>query len=100
MHPVFVAAYLFIGVSVALELASPLSSFEPIGRFTLMIGAALLVASLCRDRAALKVFLYSYIGAALWLGVLLFLTSYGTLSGASATGFYEASKVREYEPQE
>jgi hypothetical protein len=94
MHPVFVAAYVFIGISIALEFASPLSSYEPIGRFAFMIGGALLVASLCRDRAALKVFLYGYIGAALWLGAFLVLTSYGTLSGAVATDFHDASKAR------
>ena len=94
MHPVFVVAYLFIGISIALEFASPLSSYEPIGRFTFMIGAALLVASLCRDRAALKLFLYGYIGAALWLGALLFLTTYGALSGAAATDFHKASQIR------
>ena len=87
MHPVFVAAYVFIGISVALEFASPLSSYEVIGRFALMIGGALLVASLCRDRAALKVLLYGYIGAALWLGAFLVLTSYGTLSGVVAMDF-------------
>ncbi len=95
MHPVFVAAYVFIGISIALEFASPLSSYEYIGRFAFMIGGALLVASLCRDRAALKVFLYGYIGAALWLGALLFLTSYGTLSGVAATDFDEASQARD-----
>jgi hypothetical protein len=94
MHPVFVAAYMFIGISIALESANPLPSYEVIGRFALMIGGALLVASLCRDRAALKVFLYGYIGAALWLGGLIFLTSYGALSGVAATDFDEASKVR------
>jgi hypothetical protein len=93
-HPVFVAAYVFIGISIALEFASPLSSYDHIGRFAFMIGAALLVASLCRDRAALKVFLYGYIGAALWLGALLFLTTYGALSGAAATDFHEASQIR------
>jgi hypothetical protein len=94
MHPVFVAAYVFIGVSAAAEFANPLSSKEYIGRFALMIGGALLVASLCRDRAALKMFLYGHVGAALWLGALLFLTSYGTLSGVAATDFNEASVAR------
>jgi hypothetical protein len=94
MHPVFVAAYIFIGISAAAEFANPLSSSHYIGRFALMIGGAVLVASLCRDRAALKFLLYGHIGAALWLGMLLFLTSYGTLSGVAATDFDEASNVR------
>jgi hypothetical protein len=94
MHPVFVAAYIFIGISAALEFANPLSSSYVIVRFALMIGGALLVASLCRDRAALKAFLYGYIGAALWLGALLFLTSYVTLSGVTPRNYNEASRVR------
>ena len=94
MHPVFVAAYVFIGISVALEFANPFSSYEIIGRFAQMIGGALLVASLCRDRAALQVLLYGYIGAALWLGAVLLLTSYGTLSGVVATDFHDASHAR------
>jgi hypothetical protein len=94
MHPVFVAAYVFIGLSVAAEFANPLSSEHYIGRFALMIGGAILVASLCRDRAALTMLLYGHIGAALWLGGILFLTSYGTLSGAAAMDFNDASYAR------
>jgi hypothetical protein len=94
MHPVFVAAYIFIGISAAMEFASPLSSRDKIARFALMIGGAVLVATLCRDRAALKVFLYGYITAALWLGAAVFLTSYATLSGAAATDFGEAEIAR------
>ena len=94
MHPVFVAAYVFIGISAAAEFANPLSSNHYLGRFALMIGGALLVASLCRDRAALKAFLYGYIAAALWLGAVLFLTSYATLSGVAPTNFGEASSAR------
>jgi len=94
MHPVFVSAYGFMGVSLALEFASPLSSYADIGRFALMIAGALVVASLCRDREALQMLLYGYIGAALWLGAVLFLTSYGTLSGVVATDFKEATEIR------
>ncbi len=64
MHPVFVAAYVFIGIAVAMELQTPYPVTRVIGRFALMIGGALLVASLCRDRAALKVFMYGHIAEA------------------------------------
>ena len=94
MHPVFVAAYVFIVFSAAMEFVNPFSSYEVIGSFAQIISGALLVASLCRDRDALKVLLYGYIGAALWLGAILFLTTYGGLSGAVATNFDEASTVR------
>lgn len=94
MHPVFVVAYLFIGISVAVEYVSPLSSYQDIVSFALMIAGAVLVASMCRDRAALKMLMYGYIGAALWLGALIFLTSYGALSGVGAKDFGEASQAR------
>jgi O-antigen ligase len=94
LHPVFVAAYLFIGITVALEFTSPLSDYGYIVSFALMIGGASLVASLCRDRAALKMLMYGYIGAGLWLGAYLVLTSYGTLSGAVVTGYVDASQAR------
>lgn len=94
MHPVFVAAYVFIGISVAAEFSNPLSDFHAIGRFAQMIIGALLVASLCRDRLALKMLLYGYIGAALWLGALLFLASYGKLSGVVVLDAHDASLAR------
>jgi hypothetical protein len=94
MHPVFLAAYVFTGICVALESVSPLSEYGKVVSFVLMIGGAVLVASLCRDRAALKVCLYAHIGAALWLGAVMFLTSYGTLSGLAANDFGQASNAR------
>src|SRR5688572_2515168 len=60
LHPVFVAAYIFIGIILAVEFSNPLSSTYNIGRFALMISGALLVASLCRDRTALTMLLYGY----------------------------------------
>ena len=93
-HPVFIAAYAFIGLSALLEFSSPLSRYEDILRFGQMVGGAVCVAALCRDRSALTACLYGYIVAALWLSVVLYLTSYGTLSGAVATNFNEASRLR------
>lgn len=93
-HPVFIAAYAFIGLSALLEFSSPLSRYVDILRFGQMVGGAVCVAALCRDRSALTACLYGYIVAALWLSVVLYLTSYGTLSGAAATDFNEASRLR------
>jgi hypothetical protein len=94
MHPVFVAAYVFTGISVALESACPLSEYGKSISFALMIGGAILVASLCRDRAALKMLMYGFVGAGLWLGAYLFLTSYGALSQVATTDYVEASYAR------
>jgi len=93
-HPVFISAYAFIGLSALIELTSPLPSLYVIGRFGLMICGAVLVATLCRDRSALTICLYGYIGAALWLGLVIYSTAYGTLSDITAVNAQEASMVR------
>jgi len=93
-HPVFIAAYAFLAISGLLEFTSPLPMYEAVFRFGLMIVGAIVVASLCRDRLALGACLYGYIGAGLWLAVILFLSSYGALRGVTATDFNEASRIR------
>jgi len=93
-HPVFIAAYAFIGVSVLLEFSSPLSRYDDIIRFAQMIGGAVCVAVLCRDRSALTVGLYGYIATAFWVSVVLFSSGFETLQGMQADDFDEASRLR------
>ena len=94
-HPVFIAAYAFIGVSALMEFSSPLSSYKEIIRFAQMIGGALCLAVLCRDRSALAAGLYGHLAAALWVSFLLIMNSYGMLQGmGSGSDFHEASKIR------
>jgi hypothetical protein len=93
-HPVFIAAYVFIGVSALLEYSSPLTRYEQIIRFAQMIGGALCVAALCRDRSALTACLYGFITSALWVSVVLYSTSYGTLQEMPAENFAQASQIR------
>lgn len=95
LHPVFIAAYVFLGVSILLEFSSPLSSYSEVFRFGSMIGGAVFLSALCRDRSGLAAGLYGYIASALWVSVFLFLTSYGVVKGMGQVGdFHEASKVR------
>lgn len=95
LHPVFIAAYVFLGVSVLLEFSSPLARYDECLRFGYMIGGAMFLSVLCSDRSGLTVGLYGYIAAALWVALYLYLTSYGMLSGMGQTqSFHEASKVR------
>lgn len=93
-HPVFIVAYAFIGVCALLEYSSPLSRYEEIIRFLEMIGGAVCVAVLCRDRSALAACLYGYIVAALWVSVILYSTGYGHLQEMQADDFSQASKIR------
>ena len=93
-HPFFVAAYVFIIVSALLEFSSPLSRYTEIFRFAQMIVGAVSVAVLCRDRSALAAGLYGYILAGLWVAVMLYTTSYGSLQETDAEDFSEASKAR------
>lgn len=93
-HPVFIAAYAFIVVSALLEYSSPLPKYEDIIRFAQMVGGAMCVAVLCRDRLALNASLYGYIATAVWVSVVLFSTGYEALQGMEAEDFNQASKLR------
>lgn len=94
-HPVFIAAYVFIGVSALLEFSSPLSQYSELVRFGQMIVGAVSVAALCRDRSMLAAGLYGYIATAVWVAVVLYGTSYGTLQELDASDFNEANRVRD-----
>lgn len=93
-HPVFIAAYVFIGVSSLLEFVSPLSMYGDIFRFGQMIVGAVSVAALCRDRSTLEAGLYGYIATALWVSVLLYMNSYGVLQDIRTEDFSEAETLR------
>ncbi|MBX3301837.1 MAG: hypothetical protein KF693_06465 [Nitrospira sp.] len=93
-HPVFIAAYAFIVVNTLLEFSSPLSRYGQIIQFAQMTIGAICVAALCRDRLALGAGLYGFIATGLWVGIILFSTSYGTLQEMGAGDFSEASKLR------
>ncbi len=93
-HPVFLAAYIWVALSFFVELAHPLASFVVISRIGHMVVGALFVASLCRDKAALRMGIYGYIIAGLGLSILLFTTAYEALQGAHASGFTEATMIR------
>src|SRR3990172_1328757 len=95
LHPVFLAAYVMLALDSLIELLHPSARLYDLGRIGQMFLGAVFVASLCRDRQALQASVYGYILAGLWLSVLLLTTSYGTLSGATAADFRDASLVRE-----
>lgn len=94
LHPVFLAAYILIAVGILVEFSHPYTSYSEIFRFALVIVGAIFIASVCRDKQALRAGIYGYLIAGVWMSILLFLTSYGALSGAAAADFNEASQVR------
>jgi O-Antigen ligase len=93
-HPVFVSVYLMLFVGLLAESLHPFSSYEVLVRIAQMVVGAVLIAALCRDRKALRSGLFGYAAVGLWMATVLFATSYGALSAATARDFNEASHVR------
>ena len=94
VHPVFLTAYFILILWTLIETIHPHPSYSELSRFGFMIAGAALIASLCRDQRALRIAMYSYVIASMWLSALLFLSSYGFLQGASADDYNQASQVR------
>ncbi len=93
-HPALLAGYLFVALGFAMEWTHEHASYYELIRVGQMIAGALLLAVLCRDLRALHVACFGYWVAGLSLSVMLFLTSYGTLSAATANDFQAASQLR------
>jgi len=93
-NPALVAAYLFVFLGFLIEMTQVNSNYDELIRIAQMVVGAILVASLCRDLRALEMACYGYMAAGVWLSVLLFLTSYGSLNAMTASNFQEASELR------
>jgi hypothetical protein len=96
LHPVFLAAFLLLIIGTLIESAHPLSSYRDIFRIAQMLVAAIFVASMCRDRRALRTAFYGLLIGGVMISIFLFSTFYGALQGVTATNFGEASKVRKH----
>lgn len=94
-HPALLAAYVFLFTGFMVESTHDHASYDEVIRVAQMIIGAILLASLCRDLPALRIACYGYLAAGVWLSMLLFLTSYSTLSATTASNFNEASQLRE-----
>jgi hypothetical protein len=94
LHPVFLAAYAFLGLACFMEFFHPDPSYSEIFRIGLMVVGAVLISSVCRDKKALRAMIGGYLFAAIGMSVLLFLTVYSSLSGVTAGSFDEASQIR------
>jgi O-antigen ligase/polysaccharide polymerase Wzy-like membrane protein len=94
IHPVFLAAFVFLILAALIESAHPFSHYIRIFRIGQMFVAATFVASLCRDRRALRASIYAFLIAGILVSILLLFTTYGALRDVTATDFSEAGKVR------
>jgi hypothetical protein len=92
--PLFVTAYILLALGSLIEFFHPYASYSEISRISQMIAGAIIVASLCRGSSALRAAMHGYLIAGVWVAVYFFLTSFNVLSGATATDFAEASRVR------
>ena len=93
-HPIFITSYALILLAFVTESMRLEGSYSEIIRIAQMITGAAFIASLCRDQTALRVCLYGYLLAGVWMSVLLTLTTYGGLAATAARDFQEASQIR------
>jgi hypothetical protein len=92
--PLFVTAYILLTLGSFIEFFNPYTSYSEIFRIGQMIAGAIIVASLCRDRSALRATMHGYLVAGMYISAYFFLISFNALSGATATDFAAASRVR------
>jgi hypothetical protein len=90
----FLALYLLILTGFVVELSHADSDLLDLWRIAEMVLGATFVATVCRDKAALRWASAAFLLAGLWMSVYLFFTIYGGLQSATATDFSEASMVR------
>lgn len=93
-HPVLLAGFALIGVGLLMEAVHASAGYPQIRSYFLMFMGVALIASLCRDRRALRSGLYGILLSGLWVSGSLFLTVYNDLSSAVTTDFIEASRIR------
>jgi hypothetical protein len=99
-HPVFLTGYALVGLGLLMEVIqgsvdyAHITGFTQIRHYFLMFTGAAFLASLCRDRQALRSGLYGILLAGLWMSVFLLLTAYGHINLASSGDFREATNIR------
>lgn len=93
-RPVFLACYLFLSLGWLNELLHPGPSYHELARIGGMVGGAILIAAILRDKEALSSLLNGYLVAGLWVSIVLIMSSFGALQTATAVDFQSASNVR------
>ena len=93
-HRVFLTSYVLIFISLVLEIYSPFARYREVISMAQMFIGAIVIATLCRDIKALKLFMFGCILAGVVASFYLFLSVYSPLQGIKASSFQEASSVR------
>lgn len=93
-HPVFLSGYSFIGIGLFMEAYHNSWNYVYVFRFAEMLVGGILIATICRDRLALKCAFYGRLLGSMILAILLFTSSYGSLSHAKADDYKEAQMLR------
>jgi hypothetical protein len=92
-HSLLLSVYIFIGVGYLLEGIHPFSDYGEIYRMVQSFAGSILLASLCRDRRALRIAMYGYLFTAIYTSKAI-LGTYGTLSSATALDYGEGDRLR------
>ena len=93
-HPVFLSGYALIGIALLMEVIHSSTGYDTILRCFYMFTGAVFIASLCRDRWALRSGMYGVMLASVWMAALLFLTVYGKLSLGNTNSYLQATDLR------
>jgi hypothetical protein len=95
LHPLLLAVYVFLCIGFVMEMTHPGSTYTEIYRMMQTFVGGIFVASVCRDRKALQSAMYGYLIVGAFTSIILFRSSYGALSGATAIDYGEADRVRD-----
>lgn len=93
-HKILLSGCLLVIVGFFMETLHSSMYYYYVVRIGLMFFGALTIALFCRDRKSLRACLYGILCGSCIVSVVLFLTTYGVLSGATADNFREVNQVR------
>ncbi len=93
-HKIILSGVALVLIGFFMETLHDSMQFYYVVRIGLMFFGALTIGLFCRDRKSLQTCLYGILVGSCIVSVILFLTTYGVLSGAQAESFREVNQVR------
>lgn len=94
LHPLFLAVYVFILIGWVMEFIRLNPYYDEVSRMLQTFAGGIFLASICRDRNAMRMAMYGYLASGMLFALNLLFNSYGTLSSAGAVDYGEADRVR------